>query len=170
VLAYSPHAESAHAAALNIQLVSLAELLSSSDFVSLHARLTAENRGLIGRQQFAQMKSTACLINIARGELVDQPALVAALRDRRIAGAALDVFEHEPLPLDDPLLSLDNVILTPHWSCSTTDVFAATSRVMTAGMLRAARGLVPENIVNPAVLARPKFRAKLARFVENGGG
>ncbi len=113
------------------------------------------------------MKPTAYLINVARGEIIDQPARVAALAARRIAGAALDVFEHEPLPLGDPLLVLDNVILTPHWSASTSDVFAATSRAMTTGVLRAAIGELPDDIVNRDVLTRPGFRAKLARFAEN---
>ncbi|HTM55761.1 MAG TPA: NAD(P)-dependent oxidoreductase [Pirellulales bacterium] len=170
VLAFSPHADRAQAAALGVRLVSLEELLTTSDFVSLHARLTAENHGLLGPKQLAQMKPTAYLINVARGELVDQSALVAALRDHWIAGAGLDVYEHEPLSLDDPLLTLDNVILTPHWSASTTDVFTATSRAMTAGMLRAAQGLAPDNVVNPAVLTRPKFQAKLARFAQNKAG
>jgi phosphoglycerate dehydrogenase-like enzyme len=170
VLAFSPHADRAQAAALGVRLVSLEELLTTSDFVSLHARLTAENHGLLGPKQLAQMKPTAYLINVARGELVDQSALVAALRDHWIAGAGLDVYEHEPLSLDDPLLTLDNVILTPHWSASTTDVFTATSRAMTAGMLLAARGLAPDNVVNPAVLTRPKFQAKLARFAQNKAG
>lgn len=167
VLAYSPHADSGHAAALGVRLTSLDELMASADFVSLHARLSADNQRLIGRDQLARMKPTAFLINVSRGELVDQPALVDALRQRRIAGAALDVYEREPLPADDPLISLDSVILTPHWSCSTTDVFAATSRAMSAGMLRASRGEVPDNVVNREVLDRAGFRAKLARFAEN---
>jgi phosphoglycerate dehydrogenase-like enzyme len=79
----------------------------------------------------------------------------------------LDVFEHEPLPRDHPLLELDNVIVTPHWSASTTDVWRATSRAMIEGMMRASQGLVPENVVNTAVLERPGFRAKLVRFAEN---
>jgi phosphoglycerate dehydrogenase-like enzyme len=77
------------------------------------------------------------------------------------------VFEHEPLPADDPLIGLDNVILTPHWNASTTDVWRATSRAMAAGMLRAAQGLVPKNVVNREVLDRSGFQAKLARFAEN---
>ncbi|MBI2827248.1 MAG: dehydrogenase [Planctomycetia bacterium] len=167
VLAHSPHADPAQARALGVRLVPLEELLSTADFVSLHARLTPASRRSIGRGQLALMKPTAFLVNVARGELVDQAALVEALRARRIAGAALDVYEHEPLPAEDPLLALDNVILTPHWSASTTDVFAATSRAMTTGMLRAARGQVPQDVVNTAVLDRPGFRAKLARFEEN---
>ena len=95
--------------------------------------------------------------------------LAAALCDRKIAGAALDVFEVEPLPLDDPLLALDNVILTPHWSASTSDVWAATGSAMAEGMLRAARGEVPDNVVNPEVLEHDAFRLKLARFAANAG-
>ncbi len=119
------------------------------------------------RPSISLMKPGAFFINVARGELVDQRALAAALRERRIAGAGLDVFETEPLPADDPLLSLENAILTPHWSASTTDVFRATGRAMAEGMLRASRGEVPENVVNSEVLERPGFREKLERFKEN---
>jgi len=167
VLAFSPHADRSDAAALGVRLTSLDELLVESDFVSLHARLKADHHKMIGRDQLARMKPTAYFINVARGELVDQAALVAALREQRIAGAGLDVYQHEPLASDDPLLSLDNVILTPHWSASTTDVFAATSRAMANGMLRAAQGELPDNVVNREVLERSGFRAKLARFEEN---
>jgi phosphoglycerate dehydrogenase-like enzyme len=167
VLAYSPHADPAQAAALGVRLASLEHVLSAADFVSLHARLAAHNHGLIGREQLALLKPTAFFINVARGELIDEQALVEALTIRRIAGAALDVYEREPLPLGHPLLALDNVILTPHWSASTTDVFAATSRAMTAGMLRAAQGKVPENVVNREVLERHGIRTKLGRFAEN---
>jgi phosphoglycerate dehydrogenase-like enzyme len=162
VLAYSPHADAAEARALGVELVPLDELMRRADYVSVHARPRSENRQMIGKEQFALMKASAFFINIARGELVDEEALVAVLRERRIAGAALDVFEHEPLPTDHPLITLDNVILTPHWSASTRDVWAATGRAMVEGMLRAARGEVPDNIVNRAVLERPGFRAKLA--------
>lgn len=164
VMAYSPHADPKQAAELNVRLKSFDEVLSESDFVSLHCRLTEATREVIGAPQFARMKPSAYLINVARGELVDQSALVTALRERRLAGAALDVFAVEPLPADDPLTKLDNVILAPHWSASSADVWAATGKAMAAGMLRAARGQVPENIVNSEVLERPRFRAKLARF------
>ena len=110
------------------------------------------------------MKPSAYFINVGRGELVDQPALSAALRERGIAGAGLDVFECEPLPIGDPLIGLDNVILTPHWSASTLEVWQATGRVMAMGMIRAAGGKVPENVVNPQVLEKAHFREKLARF------
>jgi phosphoglycerate dehydrogenase-like enzyme len=167
VLAYSPHADPDEARRLGVELTTLDDLLRRSDFVSLHCRLDAATHGLIGEPQLALLKPGAYFINVARGELVDHAALVAALRERRIAGAGLDVFAVEPLPPDDPLLELDNVIVTPHWSASTTDVWQATGRAMTEGMLRAACGQVPENVVNPAVLDRPGFQAKLARFAEN---
>jgi phosphoglycerate dehydrogenase-like enzyme len=168
VLAYSPHADPATADGLGVRLTALDEVLRASDFVSLHCRLTPQTRRLIGAHQLALMKPSAYLINVARGQVIDQAALIAALRDRRIAGAGLDVFEVEPLPLGDPLLSLDNVILTPHFLPATTDVWQASGRAMITGMLRAAHGQVPDNAVNPEVLDRPGFQAKLGRYAENG--
>jgi len=167
LLAYSPHAEPARAEALGVTLTTLDELLHESDFVSIHCRLAPETRGLLGAAQFARMKPSAFLINVARGENVEEAALADALRSGRIAGAGLDVFEHEPLPADDPLLNLDNVIVTPHWLASTTDVWQATGRAMAQGMLRAAQGLVPDDVINTEVLSRSRFRAKLERFAEN---
>ena len=153
---------------LGVRLTSLDEVLRESDFVSLHCRLTAETRGLIGAPQLALMKPTAYFINVGRGELVDQQALAAALRDRRIAGAGLDVFEVEPLPLDDPLLGLDNVILTPHWSASTSDVWRATGaghgrRDAQGGPRRTAR----QRRQSRRCSIEPAFREKLARFEES---
>ncbi len=169
ILAYSPHADPAEAERSGVRLAPLDTVMSESDFLSIHARLTAETRGLIGGRELAMMRPTAYLINIARGEIVHQPALVAALRAHRIAGAGLDVFAVEPLPVDDPLTKLDNVILTPHWSPATADIWQATGLAMSTGMLRAACGEVPENVINRDVLGRPGFIAKLARFSENRG-
>lgn len=167
LLAYSPHADPAQAAALKVRLAPLDEVLRESDFVSIHCRLSEETRGLLGAPQLAQMKPTAYLINVARGAVIDEAALVTVLRARKIAGAGLDVFAVEPLPLGHPLLHLDNVIVTPHWNCSTTDVWQATGRAMAEGMLRVATGQVPENVVNREVLTRPRFQKNLARFAEN---
>jgi phosphoglycerate dehydrogenase-like enzyme len=167
LLGYSPHADPAQAAALGVRLTSLDELLRNADFVSLHCRLTKETRKILKAEQLVLMKPTAYLVNIARGELIDQAALVECLRARRIAGAGLDVFDVEPLPVDDPLLTLDNVIVTPHWLASSTDVWRATGQAMAEGMLRAATGQIPENVVNREVLNRPRFREKLSRFKEN---
>jgi phosphoglycerate dehydrogenase-like enzyme len=170
LLAFSPHAERGRAEALGVTLTSLEDLLRESDIVSLHCRLSPETHHLLGAEQMRLMKPTALLVNVARGENVDQMALVDALRTRRIAGAGLDVFDREPLPAADPLLSLDNVILTPHWLASTTDVWQATGRAMALGMLRASTGQVPEGVVNSEVLSRPGFVDKLARFRENREG
>lgn len=142
-------------------------MLREADLVSIHCRLSEQTRGLIGAAQLALMKPAAYLINVARGEVVDEEALATALRQRKIAGAGLDVFSQEPLPLGHPLLALANVIVTPHWNCSTTDVWHATGRAMADGMLRVAKGQVPENVVNRDVLARPGFQKKLAKFAEN---
>ena len=97
--------------------------MRESDVVSIHARLTAETHHLIGRRELALMKPTAILVNTARSGLVDEQALVEALAQRRIMGAALDVFDVEPLPPDHPLLKLDNVTITPHLAGSTIDAF-----------------------------------------------
>jgi phosphoglycerate dehydrogenase-like enzyme len=167
VIAFSPHADPAVARELGVELVELEDLLRQSDFVSVHARPRPENRLMFGQAQFDLMKRTAFFVNVARGELVDERALIAVLEAGRIAGAALDVFEQEPLPSDSPLTRLENVILTPHWSASTRDVWEATGEAMVSGILRTARGELPDNIVNPEVLERPGFRAKLARFTAN---
>lgn len=94
--------------------VDLDTLLAESDFVSIHTPLSAETRHMIGAAEFGKMKPTAVFVNTARGPVVDQRALYEALRDRTIAAAGIDVFEVEPLPMDDPLLTLDNVVLLPH--------------------------------------------------------
>lgn len=117
-------------------LVDLPTLLEQSDIISLHARLTEENHGLLGRKEFARMKSSAVLINTARSGLVVEEALVEALSQRRIMGAALDVFDVEPLPSDHPLMKLDNVTITPHLAGSTIDSFYQ-SPVKMADQLRA---------------------------------
>jgi phosphoglycerate dehydrogenase-like enzyme len=165
--AYSPHADPVQAVGLGVSLVSLERLMAESDFVSIHARLAEGTRHMIGAPQLGLMKPGAFLVNVARGEIVDQRALTDCLRERRIAGAALDVFATEPLPAGDPLIALDNVILTPHWSPATVDIWQSTGLAMSTGMLRAAQGQVPENVVNRDVLTRPGFQAKLARFAEN---
>ena len=167
VIAYSPHADPAQAAVLNVELTSLERVMSESDFVSIHSNLTPDKRKMIRAEHLNRMKPTAYLINIARGALVDQDALVAVLREGCIAGAGLDVFEVEPLPADDPLIGLDNVILTPHFAPATSDIWTAGGRKMSQYMVQAARGDVPESIINRDVLERPGFQTKLARFAEN---
>ncbi|HEX7785741.1 MAG TPA: NAD(P)-dependent oxidoreductase, partial [Methylomirabilota bacterium] len=98
------------------------EILARADVVSLHVRLTTETRNFLGRKELATMKPTAILVNTGRGALVDREALIAALRERRIMGAGLDVFHQEPLAPDDPILSLPNVVLSPHNAGQTPEV------------------------------------------------
>lgn len=114
VLAWSQNLTAEQAAAEGATLVTKAELLAQSDVVSIHLKLSDRTRNLIGAEELALMKPTALLVNTARGPIVDEAALIGHLRARRIGGAALDVFDQEPLPLDHPLRGLDNVILLPH--------------------------------------------------------
>jgi phosphoglycerate dehydrogenase-like enzyme len=92
----------------------LGDMLAQSDYVVLSPPLTPATRGMIGREQLAKMKSSACLVNVGRGPLVNEAALIEALRERKIACAALDVFDKEPLPADSPLWDLENLLITPH--------------------------------------------------------
>jgi phosphoglycerate dehydrogenase-like enzyme len=114
VIAWTYHPSPERAEALGVRFVELDELLQNSDVVSLHLKLTADSRGLIGARELARMKPGALLINCARGGVVDTPALVEALNRGHLGGAALDVYDQEPLPPDHPLLSCEQVILTPH--------------------------------------------------------
>ena len=123
-----------------VVVCSLDELLAASDYVSLHVPLSDETRQMIGRDQFARMKPTAYLINTARGGVVDHAALAAALDKGRIAGAALDVFETEPLRQGHPLMALDNVVLTPHIAAGTRDALATKMRALFANIERFYRG------------------------------
>ena len=132
--------------------VALDELLRESDFVTLHVNLTEETRGLMGVREFALMKRSAYLINTARGQVVDQAALTDALTSGRIAGAALDVFEREPLPADDPLARLPNVILLPHIGSGTKETRAAMLDLAIDNLLTALRGERPQCLVNPEAL------------------
>jgi len=167
LLAYSPHATPEQAAALGVELTSLENLMRESDVISVHASLTPDKYHMIKAEHLAMMKPKAFFVNVARGALVDQAALVKALQEKRIAGAGLDVFEVEPLPADDPLTKLDNVLLTPHWAPATSDIWTAGGLQMAQLMLEAAQGKIPATVINKAVLDSPRFQTKLARFVEN---
>jgi D-3-phosphoglycerate dehydrogenase len=121
LLCYDPYLTEARAAALELEIAPLDDLLARSDIVSLHVPLTEATEGLIQARQIGLMKRTAYLVNAARGGVVNQAALVQALQSRAIAGAALDVFDEEPLPADHPLRTLTNVVLTPHLGASTVE-------------------------------------------------
>ena len=121
VTAADPFVEKAEARSMGIELVDMEDIIRESDFISLHTPLTPETAGLIGAGELDAMKPTAYLVNCARGGVVDESALCEALKAKKIAGAALDVFEHEP-PADSPLLGLENIALTPHIAASPLDV------------------------------------------------
>lgn len=162
-LAFDPYASSQRAGELGVELVPLHSLLSESDYILVNCPLTPETRGLLGREQFALMKPDAVLINTARGPIVNEAALVEALQSDRIAGAALDVFESEPLSPQSPLTTMDNVILTSHSIAWTEELFSDMGRIDCEGALAVYRGEPPQHVVNPQVLDNPLFLDKLAR-------
>jgi D-3-phosphoglycerate dehydrogenase / 2-oxoglutarate reductase len=121
VIAYDPYLTPESAARSGIELTSLDDLFARADFISVHTPLTSETRGLIGQQAFAKMKKGVRIVNCARGGIVDEAALAVALREGRVAGAALDVFAEEPPPKDHPLIGLEDVVATPHLGASTDE-------------------------------------------------
>jgi D-3-phosphoglycerate dehydrogenase len=147
VVAWTLHPSSEVASRLGIKFVPLDELLRTSDVVSINLRLSLDTAGLIGRRELSLMKPTAIIINTARGAIIDQKALVEALKEGRIAGAGLDVFEQEPIPPDDPILKLDNVILSPHNASSTPEVVEKSSRRSVENVIAFLEGK-PANVVN----------------------
>jgi phosphoglycerate dehydrogenase-like enzyme len=162
-LVFDPYASPDRAAELGVDRVSLDQLLRESDYVLVNCPLTPETRGLLGSDKFALMKREAVLINTARGPIVNEAALIDALQGGRIAGAALDVFESEPLSADSPLTRMDNVILTSHSIAWTEELFRDMGRIDCDGALAVYRGDPPRHIVNPQVLENPRFLEKLAR-------
>ena len=114
VVAWTLHPSSERAAQYGVEFLSLEDLLRRSDVISLHTALSPETQKLIGREQLALMKPTSILVNTSRGGVVDEASLISALEQKSIAGAGLDVFEIEPLPIGHPLTKLDNVVLSPH--------------------------------------------------------
>ncbi|MNV17806.1 Glyoxylate/hydroxypyruvate reductase B [compost metagenome] len=132
----------------NAQYRSLTELLQQSDFICLTLPLTAETEGLIGAEEFALMRPESIFINISRGKVIDEAALIEALRTGQIRAAGLDVFEREPLNLDSPLLQLDNVVATPHIGSATHETREAMAKCAVDNLLAALAGERPANLVN----------------------
>jgi phosphoglycerate dehydrogenase-like enzyme len=168
LIAHDPYGDPALARDLGVTLVDLETLFREADFLSISVPLNDETRGIVDAGRLALMKPGAFLINTARGPIVDQQALVGALRERRIAGAGLDVFEEEPTPADEPLLRLDNVVLAPHALCWTDECFAGNGAVDVDAVLAIMRGEVPTRglVVNRAVRDSPAWQAKLRRLSE----
>jgi D-3-phosphoglycerate dehydrogenase len=154
ILAYDLVQDLPFAEAYRVIFVPLDQLLRESDFVSLHLFLNDASRHLINAERLALMKPTAFLINTARGGIVDTAALCLALKEKRIAGAGLDVVESEPLPPDSPLRECDNVYLSPHVGGASADARRLSGAMAAENLIRALRGERPQGIVNPEVLAR----------------
>jgi phosphoglycerate dehydrogenase-like enzyme len=168
-IAHDPFADRKVAAELGIELVSLEDLFRRSDIVSVSCPLSPETHHLVNAERLGLMKPTAYFINTARGPIVDQKALTKVLRERRIAGAGLDVLEQEPPDADDPILKLDNVILSPHALCWTDQCFAGNGAADVKAVLDIQHGREPRGIVNKDVVKHPDWQRRLAGFAKQFG-
>ncbi len=162
-LVFDPFVDEAAAAQAGVRKVTLDELMSGSDFVSIHCPLTEQTRGLIGAAQLARMRPTAYLLNTARGGIVDEDALYAALKAGQLAGAALDCFAQEPVHTPPRLAELDNVLFAPHCIAWTNELFRDIGRAACQGMIDLSLGKKPRGVVNPAVFEKPSFQEKWRR-------
>lgn len=165
-LVFDPYIDEQAAAKIGARKVTLEELLRESDFISVHCPLTEQTRGLIGQSQFALMKSSAYLLNTARGGIVDETALYDALKTGRLAGAALDCFAQEPVLTPPRLAELDNVLFAPHCIAWTNELFRDIGRTACQGMIDLSLGRKPRGVVNPEVFEKPSFRDKWRRICQ----
>jgi D-3-phosphoglycerate dehydrogenase len=156
VIAYDPYISSERAREIGAKLTSLDELLSESDFISIHTPLTSETKHLLGKKDFEKMRDGVRIINCARGGVIDEKALAEAITSSKVAGAALDVFEKEP-PEDSKLLSLENVIVTPHLGASTEEAQRGVAITIADQVLSALRGEPVKNAVNMFTLPPEVF-------------
>lgn len=154
IIAYDPYITELKITGEGVEPVSFGELLERSDYLSVHPGLNEGTRGMMSTAQFAKMKNTAAIINCGRGPTIDEAALIKALQDGQIAAAGMDVLEKEPPSPDNPLLSMDNVILTPHAASATTRMRPETRRRVGREVALALTGRWPMSCVNPAVLPR----------------
>ncbi|MBI4595922.1 MAG: C-terminal binding protein [Candidatus Tectomicrobia bacterium] len=151
IIAWDPYVADEVFLKLQVQRVDFEELLTKSDYLSIHVPLTPQTHHLFDLKEFKKMKNTAFIINTSRGPVINEKDLEIALRDSELAGAALDVFEEEPIGHDHPLLKMDNVLLTPHSAFfSVRSINEMRERVATA-IVRVFTGFYPDNIVNPKV-------------------
>jgi phosphoglycerate dehydrogenase-like enzyme len=170
VVTADPYASPQAVAEAGAELLDLETLLRRSDFVAVCCALSDATHHLINAERLATMKRSAYLINVARGPIVDQAALTAALASGQLRGAGIDVFEQEPVDPADPLLKLENVILSPHAICWTDECFYGNGASACRSLLDAAAGRAPSNVVNREVLSSPPFLTKLAAFQSEGSG
>jgi D-3-phosphoglycerate dehydrogenase / 2-oxoglutarate reductase len=164
LIAFDPYVDAPTMAKLGVEKVdSLEALLARSDVVSLHTPLTKETQGLIGRAQFTAMKPGAILVNTSRGKVVDEEALIEALRSGRLAGAGLDVLWTEPPAKDHPLFQMENVVLTPHYASTTTEAIQDLAHKVNRQIVQFLRGEWPTYLANPAVKEQAGCRLSAAR-------
>ena len=161
LIACDPAKTQADADNLGVKLVDMDTLLREADFVCVNCFLSEQTRGLIGERELSLMKRSAYLINTARGPIINEAALYKALTDKRIAGAALDVFDQEPASAENPLFKLDNIIVTPHSICWTDECFRGNAEGAFRAAVAVAKGEVPTYVVNTAVLQHPDVTARL---------
>ena len=159
LLAADPNVSEVELGYIGARKVDLPTLMRESDFVVVCALLDESTRHLVGATQFALMKPSAYFINVARGPIVDEPALIEALQSGRIAGAATDVFEQEPVANDNPLLKMDNVIVTPHSLCWTDECFHNMASIGLKSIVDILAAKQPEFLVNRAVLTHERVRS-----------
>ncbi len=152
ILAYDPYANEEYARSQGVTLVDFDTLIEKSDFVSVHCPQTEETTHLFNKEVFTRMKKTAFLINTARGPIVDQTALIEALKSGEIAGAGLDVFEQEPIEKDSELLKMDNVIATPHCAWYSEQAITTLQRKVAEEVINVLKGNKPFNCTNKVAL------------------
>jgi phosphoglycerate dehydrogenase-like enzyme len=160
ILGYDPYVTQETVISLGIKMVSLDQLLKESDLVTLHVVLTRETRGMIGMRELKLMKPTAFIVNTSRGPAIKEADIVQALNEKIIAGAALDVFDAEPMPMENPLRQIDpyRLILTPHNIGANPGSSEAGQRMAAQSMLAILDGKVPDTVVNPLAIPRWKER------------
>lgn len=164
-LSFDPWKKQSEADPFGVQLVNLEELLSKCDVVVVLATLTPETKHLISSDQFNLMKKTSVLINISRGPIVDEIALIEALNEGQIYGAGLDVFEIEPTNYENPLLKMDSVVATPHNLAWTDELGSGMGLSAFTSIKKISKGQIPEFVVNKEVLDTPQFKAKLSKWL-----
>jgi D-3-phosphoglycerate dehydrogenase len=169
-IAHDPFADPAVAAELGIELVGLEEAFRRADILSVSCPLTPQTHHLVDAERLSLMKPTSYLINTARGPIVDQKALTKVLQEGRIAGAGLDVLEQEPPDADDPILKLDNVILSPHALCWTDQCFACNGAADVRAVLDVQQGRAPGAVVNREVLETGAWKARMEGMARRFGG
>ncbi len=160
VVAYDPYISDERAQSLGVERVSLDDLLARSDYITIHTPLTAETRHLIGAAAFAKMKPNCFLINTARGPIVDNHALIAALDAKQIAGAGLDVTDPEPPTKDSPLRGRPNLLLTPHYAYFSLASAAESRRRTAENAVLTLQGTMPNAVANPEILPHVSLRAR----------